>query len=159
MLARSESSLQDLLAMLHTLNLVSAVVVPRLSGFLLRKPILPSAATLNRLNCSNRLFSSARLHSFDSFLRKSCTPLSRHVLRFPVAARTVTKCSKLGKWKTVKSVAKRFKRTAHGKLKRWRSNTGHLSLGKNRKRRKQLRKGVFVTGSKLKTLNKMLSGR
>lgn len=72
--------------------------------------------------------------------------------------RTVTKYSKLGKRKTVKSVAKRFIRTGSGKLKYWPAGKVHNMLAKSRKKRLQLRKARYATKTQLKTLNKMISG-
>lgn len=72
--------------------------------------------------------------------------------------RTVTKYSKLGKWKTVKAVAKRFIRTGSGKLKYWPAGKHHNMLAKSRKRSRQLRKARYVNKTQLKTLNKMISG-
>jgi len=52
------------------------------------------------------------------------------------------------KKKTKKAAAKRFKKTATGKLLYAKSGTGHLLSGKKRKRKRQLRKkGVLVAGA------------
>ena len=53
------------------------------------------------------------------------------------------------KQKTRKCVAKRFKRTAGGKIKRPCAGTGHLLSGKSSKRKRQLRKGTLVSGADL----------
>ncbi len=66
--------------------------------------------------------------------------------------------SKLGKRKSVKSVAKRFIRTGSGKLKYWPAGKTHNMLAKSLKRRKQLRKPRYASKTQLKTLNKMISG-
>lgn len=51
------------------------------------------------------------------------------------------------KKKTRKAAAKRFKKTANGKVLYAKSGTGHLLSGKTRKRKRQLRKkGVLVNG-------------
>lgn len=77
-----------------------------------------------------------------------------------IPRRSVVRCSKnKGKMKSVKAVVKRFKRTGHGKLKRWRANCQHNSLRKNKKQRKKNKKGVFVSHPQLKLLNMMLSNR
>lgn len=77
-----------------------------------------------------------------------------------VSQRNVVTYSKnKGKMKSVKAVVKRFKRTGHGKLKRWKANCHHNSLRKNKKQRKKNKKGVFVSSPQLKLLNKMLSNR
>ena len=87
-----------------------------------------------------------------------------HVLGRPsisiygVLSRNVVTCSKLGKRKTVKSVAKRFQRTGSGKLKFWPPGKTHNMLAKLPKKRRQLRKARYVTKTQLKTLNKMIAG-
>ena len=75
-------------------------------------------------------------------------PLSRGVVMF----------SKKGKCKTVKAVAKRFKRTGSGALKYWRAGKNHRMLVKSSRASRQLRKPRYVNKTQLKTLNKMLSG-
>ena len=50
----------------------------------------------------------------------------------------------MGKGKTNKSAAKRFKRTARGKITYAKAGSGHLLSGKSRKRKRKLRsKGVL----------------
>lgn len=61
------------------------------------------------------------------------------------------------KMKTRKSVAKRFKRTASGKIKRSSACRGHLFTGKTRKRKRQLRKGAMVSPADLKRVGKALA--
>jgi large subunit ribosomal protein L35 len=51
------------------------------------------------------------------------------------------------KVKTSRSAAKRFKRTKDGKFKRSKSFRGHLKTSKSPKRRRNLRRGVLVSGS------------
>ena len=65
---------------------------------------------------------------------------------------------KKGKRKTVKAVAKRFKRTGSGKLKYWRSGKSHRMMSKSARASRQLRKPCYANKTQLKTLNKMLSG-
>jgi large subunit ribosomal protein L35 len=60
------------------------------------------------------------------------------------------------KLKTRKSVAKRFKRTAGGKIKRTCAGRGHLFTGKSRKRKRQLRKGALVSSADLKRVSNAL---
>ncbi len=48
------------------------------------------------------------------------------------------------KMKTNKSAAKRFRRTASGKLKFTKASRGHLLSSKTRKRKRNLRKGGMV---------------
>ncbi len=49
------------------------------------------------------------------------------------------------KQKTRKAVAKRFKLTAKGKVKRSSAGRGHLLSGKTRKRKRQLRAGGMLS--------------
>jgi len=51
------------------------------------------------------------------------------------------------KMKTNKSVAKRFRITGTGKLKRNQSNKRHLLSGRTSKRKRQLRRGVILPQS------------
>ena len=76
-----------------------------------------------------------------------------------VPIRTVVKHSKLGKMKTVKAVAKRFRRTGSGKLKFWPPGNVHNLLSKSHDRKCRIRKARYVNKTQLKTLNKMLIGR
>ena len=48
------------------------------------------------------------------------------------------------KMKTNKAAAKRFKKTANGKLKYSKAGTGHLLSSKSRKRKRNLRKAGVV---------------
>lgn len=73
--------------------------------------------------------------------------------------RTVVKHSKLGKMKTVKAVAKRFRRTGSGKLKFWPPGNVHNLLSKSQSRKGRIRRARYVNKTQLKTLNKMLIGR
>jgi large subunit ribosomal protein L35 len=50
----------------------------------------------------------------------------------------------MGKPKTRKAVAKRFRKTATGKIKRGQGGKGHLLNSKSRKRKRQLTKRVLV---------------
>ena len=51
------------------------------------------------------------------------------------------------KMKTNKSVAKRFRITGTGKLKRNQSNKRHLLSGRTSKRKRQLRRGIILPQS------------
>ncbi len=62
------------------------------------------------------------------------------------------------KMKTRKSVAKRFKRTATGKIKRACAGRGHLLSSKSRKRKRHLRKGALVSGSDFRRIAGQLHG-
>lgn len=58
------------------------------------------------------------------------------------------------KVKTKKSIAKRFRRTARGKLVFTRPFRGHLNSGKSRKRKRQLRKpGVLAAADTKRLVN------
>lgn len=50
----------------------------------------------------------------------------------------------MGKPKTRKAVAKRFKKTATGKIKRAHGGTGHLMTAKSRGRKRKLRRGTLA---------------
>ena len=74
-------------------------------------------------------------------------------------SRDIVICSKnKGKRKTVKAVAKRFKRTGSGALKYWRAGKNHKMIVKSSRARRNLRKPSYANKTQLKTLNKMLSG-
>ncbi|OIO37135.1 MAG: 50S ribosomal protein L35 [Candidatus Omnitrophica bacterium CG1_02_49_10] len=60
------------------------------------------------------------------------------------------------KLKTRKSVAKRFRLTGKGKLKRKKAYKGHLLQSKSRKRKRHLRKPALVDSGQLGTLKKLL---
>jgi large subunit ribosomal protein L35 len=56
------------------------------------------------------------------------------------------------KQKTRKAVAKRFKLTASGKVKRASAGRGHLLSGKSRKRKRKLRSGALVSKGDMKRI-------
>ncbi|MFA4842978.1 MAG: 50S ribosomal protein L35 [Candidatus Omnitrophota bacterium] len=60
------------------------------------------------------------------------------------------------KLKTRKSVAKRFRFTKSGKLKRGRAGRRHLLGGKSSKRKKHLSKTDFVSSVEAATIKRML---
>ena len=60
------------------------------------------------------------------------------------------------KMKTNKSVAKRIKVTARGKLMRNKAGTGHLKSRKSNKQLRRMRKSTAVTSSFVKTAKAML---
>lgn len=112
-------------------------------------------------------FSSARY--CEPYAPAHCTAL-RYMYKSPpagsvrlpvcvVPVRTVVKHSKLGKMKTVKAVAKRFRRTGSGKLKFWPPGNVHNLLSKSHSRKGRIRRARYVNKTQLKTLNKMLIGR
>lgn len=60
------------------------------------------------------------------------------------------------KMKTNRSAAKRFKRTASGKLKHKRAFLRHILTSKTSKRKRQLRKAGYVGGADQKRLETLL---
>lgn len=62
------------------------------------------------------------------------------------------------KQKTRKSVAKRFKLTARGKIKRTTAGRGHLLTGKSSKRKRQLAGGAMVSKADYQRIIKQLHG-
>lgn len=62
----------------------------------------------------------------------------------------------MGKMKTHRASAKRFKRTASGKLKRFKAYKGHLTAKKTAKRKKNLRQSTVVSSGDMKRINNMI---
>lgn len=62
----------------------------------------------------------------------------------------------MGKMKTHRASAKRFKRTASGKLKRSKAYKGHLTGKKSSKRVRSLRKGSLVSKGDQKRIDSMV---
>ncbi|MEO0199466.1 MAG: 50S ribosomal protein L35 [candidate division WOR-3 bacterium] len=60
------------------------------------------------------------------------------------------------KIKTKRSAAKRFKITATGKVKRFKAFKSHLLIGKNAKRRRNLRKSDIVDKTEIKKVRRLL---
>ena len=60
------------------------------------------------------------------------------------------------KIKTRKSVAKRFKKTKSGKLKRGKAYKAHILTKKSPKRKRQLRKDTYVDKADEKRIKEML---
>jgi large subunit ribosomal protein L35 len=60
------------------------------------------------------------------------------------------------KIRTNRSAAKRFKKTASGKIKRRKTKHGHLLTKKTRKRKRKLRKGTLVSPADSKKLSRIL---
>ncbi|MFB3919677.1 50S ribosomal protein L35 [Candidatus Velamenicoccus archaeovorus] len=58
--------------------------------------------------------------------------------------------------KTNKSVAKRIKTTARGKLKRTRAFKGHILTKKTRKRKRHLRRSALVSTVEARRIRRML---
>ena len=62
----------------------------------------------------------------------------------------------MAKMKTHRASAKRFKRTASGKLKRFKAYKGHLTGKKSAKRVRNLRKGSLVWKGDQKRIDSMV---
>jgi len=60
------------------------------------------------------------------------------------------------KKKTNKAAAKRFKKTATGKLKYHKAGSGHLLAGKSRKRKRKLRTGETLSKTETKRVIGMI---
>lgn len=60
------------------------------------------------------------------------------------------------KLKTHRGAAKRFKKTATGKIKKSSANKGHLLTGKSSKRTRCLRRGGLVDKANLDAVKKLL---
>ncbi|HLR54470.1 MAG TPA: 50S ribosomal protein L35 [Pseudogracilibacillus sp.] len=60
------------------------------------------------------------------------------------------------KMKTHRGSAKRFKRTAKGKLRRSHAYTSHLFANKSQKQKRKLRKRTTVSSSDMKRIDPML---
>jgi len=60
------------------------------------------------------------------------------------------------KMKTSRGAAKRFKKTASGKLKRYHASKSHLLTGKSAKRMRSLRKSTLVHPADAKRMKKLV---
>ena len=60
------------------------------------------------------------------------------------------------KLKTRKGVAKRFKITKSGKIKKRSANRGHLLSKRSTKRKRRLRKGGYVDATQAKMIRRLL---
>jgi len=61
------------------------------------------------------------------------------------------------KKKTKKAAAKRFKKTATGKVKFYRAGGGHLLVGKSRKRRRNLHNSTLLSHADHKRIGVLLA--
>lgn len=61
------------------------------------------------------------------------------------------------KMKTNKSVAKRFKVTKKGRLRRYKAGVGHLNSHKTRRRKAHLRHPVIHEGAQVRTLKRLMA--
>ncbi|CDZ75014.1 50S ribosomal protein L35 [Peptoniphilus sp. ING2-D1G] len=62
----------------------------------------------------------------------------------------------MGKMKTHRASAKRFKRTGSGKIKRFYAFKGHLTGKKTSKRKRKLRKSGIVSAGDFKRIKNMI---
>lgn len=62
------------------------------------------------------------------------------------------------KMKTNRSAAKRFKKTANGKFKRYKAGKSHILTKKSAKRKRQLRKPTTVSSADHKRVKRLLAG-
>ena len=60
------------------------------------------------------------------------------------------------KMKTHRGAAKRFKKTAKGKLKRWHAYHSHILTKKSPKRKQELRSGALVSAADLKRIKRLV---
>jgi len=60
------------------------------------------------------------------------------------------------KQKTKRAIAKRFKRTGTGKIKRSCAGRGHLFMNKSSKQKRRLRQGALVAPSEKKRISTLL---
>jgi large subunit ribosomal protein L35 len=63
------------------------------------------------------------------------------------------------KMKSNRAAAKRFKRTATGKLKRKKAFKSHILTKKSPKRKRQLRASTMVSAADKKRVNRLLGGK
>ena len=62
------------------------------------------------------------------------------------------------KLKTNRSIAKRFKVTKTGKVRRFRANASHLLSSKGASRKRKLRKSALIKGKQAVTYRRLLGG-
>ncbi len=62
------------------------------------------------------------------------------------------------KMKTNRAAAKRFKRTASGKLRRWKAYKSHILTKKTRKRKRKLRKVTLVSQADEARMKRLMPG-
>jgi large subunit ribosomal protein L35 len=61
------------------------------------------------------------------------------------------------KMKTHRGAAKRFRKTAKGRVKRWQAFTSHMFTGKSPKRKRQLRQSELVSKADEKRVKRLLA--
>jgi large subunit ribosomal protein L35 len=61
------------------------------------------------------------------------------------------------KMKSHRGAAKRFKKTATGKVKRWQAFTSHILTKKSPKRKRHLRQGTLIAKSDEKRIKRLLA--
>ena len=144
------------------LSIPAASQVPCSSARAVSNGLRPPATLSHNFSLRNHL----QMSTWSSPLQYTTQRLllaarhTRYGVQLPAQQQTrgVVIFSKLGKRKTVKAVAKRFRRTGSGKLKYWPPGKTHNMLAKSRDKRRHLRKARYANKTQLKTLNKMLSG-
>ncbi len=62
------------------------------------------------------------------------------------------------KMKTNRATAKRFKRTASGRLRRWKAYKSHILTKKTRKRKRKLRKVTLVSKADEPRMKRLIPG-
>lgn len=62
------------------------------------------------------------------------------------------------KMKTNRAAAKRFKRTARGKLRRWKAYKSHILTKKTRKRKRKLRQATLVSRADKVRVKRLMPG-
>ncbi len=62
------------------------------------------------------------------------------------------------KMKTNRAAAKRFKRTAGGRLRRWKANKSHILTKKTRKRKRRLRRATLVSEADEPRMKRLIPG-
>lgn len=60
------------------------------------------------------------------------------------------------KMKTNRAAAKRVKKTGSGKMKRWHAFKSHILTKKNRKRKRNLRKGAIIEAQDMSQMKRLL---
>ena len=63
------------------------------------------------------------------------------------------------KMKTKKGMSKRMSLTKHGKVKRFRTKTGHMQVVKSAKQRRRLRTAVIMEGAYAQVVARLIGSR
>lgn len=95
-------------------------------------------------------------------IQKSCLPVRNLAPIFVVCGTFAAKDfieETVPKVKTKKAAAKRFKRTATGKIKRRKAFKTHILTKKNTKRKRRLRKSAIMSKAERRKTERMLQGQ